>query len=46
MIGRWVLLVALSALVAGALEWIGLPAGLLLGPMVAAVVLAVRGWSR
>lgn len=45
MIWRWALLVALSALVAGALEWIGLPAGLLLGPMIAAVVLAVRGWS-
>ena len=45
MIRRWALLIALSALVAGALELIGLPAGLLLGPMIAAVALAVRGWS-
>jgi membrane AbrB-like protein len=38
-------LIALSAVIAGLLELVGLPAGLLLGPMIAAVVLAVRGWS-
>jgi membrane AbrB-like protein len=45
MIARWAVLIALSAVVAGVLELVGLPAGLLLGPMIAAVVLAVRGWS-
>ncbi len=45
MIWRWAVLIALSAVIAGVLELVGLPAGLLLGPMIAAVVLAVRGWS-
>ena len=45
MIWRWAVLIVLSAVVAALLEVVGLPAGLLLGPMVAAVVLAVRGWS-
>ena len=45
MIWRWAVLIALSAVIAGLLELVGLPAGLLLGPMIAAVVLAVRGWS-
>ena len=45
MIWRWAVLIVLSAVIAALLEVVGLPAGLLLGPMVAAVVLAVRGWS-
>lgn len=40
---RWVLLVALSVLFAGVLEWLGLPAGQLLGPMLAAIIFATRG---
>ena len=40
---RWALLLGLSALFGGVLDWIGLPAGLLLGPMIAAILLATRG---
>jgi len=40
---RWALLLGLSVLFGGALERIGLPAGLLLGPMIAAILLAIRG---
>ncbi|MEO6217147.1 MAG: AbrB family transcriptional regulator [Sphingomonas sp.] len=40
---RWALLLGLSALFGGVLDWIGLPAGLLLGPMIAAILLAIRG---
>ena len=41
--GRLVLLVAGSAALAALLEWIGLPAGLLLGPMVIGIALASTG---
>jgi membrane AbrB-like protein len=40
---RWALLLGLSAAFAGVLEVLRLPAGLLLGPMIAAIVVAVRG---
>ncbi|MDB5707915.1 MAG: AbrB protein [Sphingomonas bacterium] len=40
---RWALLLGLSAAFAGVLEAFRLPAGLLIGPMVAAIILAVRG---
>jgi len=40
---RWAILLALSALFAGILEALRLPAGLLLGPMIAAILVAVRG---
>ncbi|MES1973880.1 MAG: AbrB family transcriptional regulator [Pseudomonadota bacterium] len=40
---RWTLLLALSAAFGGILEALRLPAGLLLGPMIAAILLAVRG---
>ncbi|MBO9124713.1 MULTISPECIES: AbrB family transcriptional regulator [unclassified Rhizobium] len=38
---RWVLLLALSTILVVGLEMLGLPASLLIGPMVAAIVLAV-----
>jgi membrane AbrB-like protein len=41
--GRWVALLALSLLLATLFEAIGLPAGRLLGPMLAAIALAVLG---
>ena len=40
---RWALLLSLSAAFGGLLDWIGLPAGLLLGPMIAAILLATLG---
>lgn len=40
---QWAALAALSALVAGLMEWAHLPAALLLGPMAAAIALAVNG---
>jgi membrane AbrB-like protein len=42
-LGRIVLLVALSAGLAALLEWAGLPAGLLIGPMIVAVAFAACG---
>lgn len=42
---RWIALLALSSAGAAALELIGIPAALLLGPMLAAVVFAVRDQS-
>lgn len=42
---RWGALLALSILFAGLLELMGLPAALFLGPLAAAIVLAVAGWS-
>jgi membrane AbrB-like protein len=42
---HWVTLVVFSVVLAGVFDWIGLPAGRLLGPMVAAIVLALRGIS-
>jgi len=41
--GRIVLLLVASAALAALLEWIGLPAGLLLGPMVVGIALASTG---
>ena len=40
---RWLALIALSVTFAGGLEWLGLPAGQLLGPMLAAILFATRG---
>lgn len=40
---QWVILVALSALLAGVLEVAGLPAALLLGPMIAAILAGTNG---
>jgi uncharacterized protein len=40
---QWVLLVAISAALAGLLELTGLPAALLLGPMIAGIILATNG---
>jgi membrane AbrB-like protein len=40
---HWAALIALSLALSAVFDWIGLPAGRLLGPMVAAIVLAVRG---
>jgi len=40
---RWLSLIAISVIFAGALEWAGLPAGQLLGPMLAAIIFATRG---
>lgn len=40
---RWAVLIALSLLVAGVLDLAGIPAALLLGPMAAGVLLAMRG---
>jgi membrane AbrB-like protein len=42
---RWALLILLSAALGGLLEWVGLPAAFLLGPMIAAILLALRGGS-
>ena len=42
---QWALLVAASLLLSAAFDAIGLPAGRLLGPMVAAIVFALRGAS-
>jgi len=41
--GAWTRLLVLSALITLLLEWLGLPAALLLGPMLAAVACALRG---
>jgi uncharacterized protein len=40
---HWIALVALSVLLAAIFDWIGLPAGRLLGPMVAGIVMSLRG---
>ena len=40
---RWAVLATVSLLFAGALELVGLPAGFLLGPLGAGVILAARG---
>ncbi|MGO4834828.1 AbrB family transcriptional regulator, partial [Rhizobiaceae sp. 2RAB30] len=40
---QWVLLVALSLLFAGLLEWARLPAALLVGPMMAAIICGTNG---
>ncbi|SEM79548.1 hypothetical protein SAMN05192583_1269 [Sphingomonas gellani] len=42
---RALLLLLASAALAAALEWVGIPAGLLLGPMIAGIAFAVRGWT-
>lgn len=42
-LSRWVLLLALSVLLAGLLEWLGAPAALLLGPMVAGIAVGTNG---
>ncbi|MEF2552684.1 AbrB family transcriptional regulator [Aurantimonas sp. A2-1-M11] len=42
---QWLALLALSILIGGALELVGMPAAMLLGPMIAAILLAVRGTS-
>lgn len=41
--GRWAAMAALSALLGGGMELAGLPAALLLGPMLAAMVMALTG---
>ncbi|MDF2233541.1 AbrB family transcriptional regulator [Albimonas sp. CAU 1670] len=41
--GRWLAILALSALLGGGMEAAGLPAALLLGPMIAAGAMAVSG---
>lgn len=40
---QWAGLLTLSLVIAGFLEWAGFPAALLLGPMLAAIALGVRG---
>ena len=42
---RWAALLALSLLLAGLLELMGLPAALFLGPLAAAIVLATKGMA-
>jgi hypothetical protein len=42
---QWVVLLVLSGVFTALLEWAGLPAALLLGPMVGAIVVAVCGGS-
>ena len=44
-IAQWIVLFTLSALIGAALEAIGIPAALLLGPMIAAVIASVAGMS-
>ena len=41
--GRWIVLLAVSALGAGLLQWARLPAALMLGPLVAAVLVQTAG---
>jgi membrane AbrB-like protein len=41
--GRWIVLVAASALAAGLLQWARLPAALMLGPLAAAVLVQTAG---
>ncbi|MGN8160187.1 AbrB family transcriptional regulator [Salinisphaera sp. SWV1] len=41
--GRWILLIGVSLVLGVALRWCGLPAGFLLGPMIAAIALSVAG---
>lgn len=41
--GRWAALPVLSVLLAAALQWAGFPAAMLLGPMLAGMVFALRG---
>jgi uncharacterized protein len=40
---RWAALLAVSLLLAGALQWIGLPGALMLGPLVAALLVQMAG---
>ncbi|WP_353225369.1 AbrB family transcriptional regulator [Salinisphaera hydrothermalis] len=40
---RWMLLIAVSGALGACLRWLGLPAGFLLGPMIAAIGLSVGG---
>lgn len=40
---RWLILLLLSLLLTAALEWLRVPAALLLGPMIAAILFGVRG---
>ena len=42
---QWALLIALSAVLATVLEFLAIPAALLIGPMIAAIVLATNGGS-
>lgn len=42
-LGRWAGLALVSVALGGVLQWWGLPAGFLLGPMIAAIALAVGG---
>lgn len=42
---RWAGLVALSVILVGLLKLLGVPAALLLGPMLAGILLATRGWT-
>jgi membrane AbrB-like protein len=44
-VGHWAVLLAASAVMGGALEWVRLPAALLLGPLVAAVLVETAGGS-
>jgi uncharacterized protein len=43
--GRWAVLITASAIMGAALEWVRLPAALLLGPLVAAVLVQTAGGS-
>ncbi len=43
MTGRWAVLLAASALAAGLLQWVRLPAALLLGPIAAAILVQTAG---
>src|SRR5579859_5163240 len=42
---QWTALIGLSALLAGLFTWLGLPASLLMGPMLAGIVLTIGGGS-
>lgn len=44
-LGRWSALALLSAALSFGLDLIGLPAAFLLGPMLAAILVATRGWN-
>ena len=40
---QWPVLLGMSAVLAGIFNWFGIPAALLLGPMLAATIFAFRG---
>ncbi|WP_162916289.1 AbrB family transcriptional regulator [Cohaesibacter haloalkalitolerans] len=42
-LAKWCLLIVFSFGLAASLEWLGLPAGLLMGPMIIAIIFAVNG---